>query len=764
MKLSLTNIKYFLLVFFSFVCFNDLSSQIAIGDWRTHLSYNTISCITGSKEKVYGASNAGIQVYDKGSNSLGTLDGVKGLNDIGISALQYISEINTLVIGYKNGNLDLLKQKQITNYPGIKNTVSSGDKRLHDILYLNDRVLLASDFGITEFNPSLGQFGDNYYIVEGDVIRINDLAKDEQYIYAATEQGIYYADYSDNLFLPSNWSRLETLSYYNQNYKLVESFKGSLIVVMSDFNEDDVLYRIDNFSTSSVLLDNKGNIESIYAGETGLYVATSTEISVFSNSYALTESIESYPFGPVNPLALFVSENGDLWIGDENVGMARKSQGGQFEQILRNGPATDKVFDIQSAPGYIYVSAGGFSASFNNLNNPGMLYFYSEGGWSSYQFDQYGDFTNILINKGNPSDVYIASWSDGIIRFLNNEPEEVFNSDNSPLESTGNDTKVHSLAGDNNGNLAMINHGAQNPLLIKLKNDEWVELPFEELEGTIPEEIHWAENNYIWGSLYNSSNLFVIDLNETLSNTEDDRIKILEPLDSRAKPYTDEIYEIEEDREGNIWISTSEGIGIVYDARFVFEEDIFQPDRPKITEDDFTQFVLRDNIVNDIYSDPANRKWVATKKAGVMVFSPNAERLVSHFTSENSPLLSNNVLSLSMNEENGEVFMGTSEGIISYRSNTSGAREDFSETYVFPNPVKPGYDGPITITGLMNGVNIKITDISGNLVYETVSEGGQAIWYGKTLDGRKVSSGVYLVFITNEDGSKTHIEKILLIR
>jgi hypothetical protein len=147
-----------------------------------------------------------------------------------------------------------------------------------------------------------------------------------------------------------------------------------------------------------------------------------------------------------------------------------------------------------------------------------------------------------------------------------------------------------------------------------------------------------------------------------------------------------------------------------------------------------------------------------------MVFSPNAERLVSHFTVNNSPILSNTVNTLAMNEENGEIFMGTSEGIVSYRSKTSGAKDDFSETYVFPNPVRPGYDGPITITGLIDGVNIKITDISGNLVYETVSEGGQAIWYGKTLNGRKVSSGVYLVFITNEDGSKTHIEKILFIK
>jgi hypothetical protein len=126
-------------------------------------------------------------------------------------------------------------------------------------------------------------------------------------------------------------------------------------------------------------------------------------------------------------------------------------------------------------------------------------------------------------------------------------------------------------------------------------------------------------------------------------------------------------------------------------------------------------------------------------------------------------LFSNNVHSIAINHETGEVFFGTSKGIISYRGTSTEGNEDFSGVYSFPNPVKHGYEGPVAIKGLMENTTVKITDISGTLVYETKSEGGQAIWNAKNFKDERVSTGVYMVFLTNEDGSQKAVTKILVI-
>jgi hypothetical protein len=116
-----------------------------------------------------------------------------------------------------------------------------------------------------------------------------------------------------------------------------------------------------------------------------------------------------------------------------------------------------------------------------------------------------------------------------------------------------------------------------------------------------------------------------------------------------------------------------------------------------------------------------------------------------------------------MDEKTGELYIGTDLGICSYRTDATKGGEKFGYVYAFPNPVEPNYDGPIAITGLVRDTDVKITDVSGNLVYNTKSNGGTAIWNGRRFSGERAATGVYLVFCTNEDGSQTKVTKILLI-
>jgi ligand-binding sensor domain-containing protein len=323
--------------------------------------------------------------------------------------------------------------------------------------------------------------------------------------------------------------------------------------------------------------------------------------------------------------------------------------------------------------------------------------------------------------------------------------------------------RVHNLVDDEQGNLWMVNFGTENPIKFLDGEGKWKAFEYETLKGKIPGGLISATNGYKWGFIHDSPNLFVIDDFDTPANIKDDKVLIVEPKDFNGTSFTDEIYAIVEDQEGNLWIATDEGISVDFEPGNVFQRDIYQPSRIRITREGYTQYMLRDNYVTDMAADPANQIWFATKTAGVFVYNPDKQTVVDHFTSRNSPLLTDTIQALTINKK-GEVFISTSKGIISYRSETSEGREDFSETYAFPNPVPPDYSGIITITNLVEDVNVKITDISGNLVYETIANGGQATWNGKNFSGQRVSSGVYLIFLTNEDGSKTHVEKLLFIK
>jgi hypothetical protein len=309
----------------------------------------------------------------------------------------------------------------------------------------------------------------------------------------------------------------------------------------------------------------------------------------------------------------------------------------------------------------------------------------------------------------------------------------------------------------------MVNDQAEDPVKILKNNGSMVTASYDALKGRRVRGLFCGEQGFRWGYLHNTPLVFAVDPNGTPADPSDDQVMIREVLNYNGQSFAKSIHAMDKDTEGNIWIATDEGVAVDYDPGAFFERDDYRPNRIRMTVDGYTQYILRDNKVKDIGVDAGNRKWIATEQSGVYVFSEDTQQMLAHYRSSTSPLLSDSVQSLSINDE-GMVFFATAAGICSYRSEASAGRDNFSDAYVFPNPVRPGYDGKITITNLVRGVNVKITDISGNLVYETVAKGGQATWDGRNFAGHRVASGVYLVFMTNEDGSKTHVGKLLFLK
>jgi ligand-binding sensor domain-containing protein len=268
-----------------------------------------------------------------------------------------------------------------------------------------------------------------------------------------------------------------------------------------------------------------------------------------------------------------------------------------------------------------------------------------------------------------------------------------------------------------------------------------------------------------WIRVRAEHSLIVFNDNGTITDKTDDQVKVVTSAQGNGNIPGNKVFSLAEDNDGEIWIGTDEGVAVFYSPENVFSNYNFDAQRILIPRNDgsgLADILLEFETITAIAVDGANNKWIGTDRSGVFHLSPDGQIEYNHFTVQNSPLFSNNITSIVISQD-GEVFIGTANGIISYKSSASEGGPTYSDVYAYPNPVESGYNGPIAIKGLVTNADFKITDINGTLIFRGRAEGGQAIWNGTNFNGRRAQSGVYLVFVSNEDGSETLVTKILFI-
>jgi ligand-binding sensor domain-containing protein len=326
-------------------------------------------------------------------------------------------------------------------------------------------------------------------------------------------------------------------------------------------------------------------------------------------------------------------------------------------------------------------------------------------------------------------------------------------------------TKVAGVAFDKNGVLWCTNSSHPEALHAIDRAGNVYDFNFQQLLGNTHHigEIIAASNGYIYAVVVNKG-LLVFDYNETLGNTNDDNFKLMTDADGNGKFPSANVLCVEEDLDGEIWVGTEQGFAIIYSPESIFSQDSYNAEQIFIQQDGNTQILLATEAINAIEIDGSNRKWIGTRNSGAFLFSDDGLRQIYHFHERNSPIASNNVSDVAINHANGEVFFGTEKGIMGFFSTATNFDNEMKEVKVFPNPVRPDYEGNITIDGLAYDTNVKVTDIQGNIVYETMSEGGRAIWNGRRFDGERPATGVYLIYVTDKNGKADDVKKITFIR
>lgn len=744
--------------------------------WTIYAAYHDASKCVSVGSKIYVLSDGGLYSYDYEDMDVVTYDKSGVLSDNGIFDISYCSEEKTLVIVYNNGNIDLLYDDgSVYNMTDFKNK-TAGDKTINDIYVNGKNMYMSTNYGLLIVDIAECIFSKTYTLDYG----INSVAVDGNFIYAATDNGVYKGNTADNLQDKSKWSVITK----NAIDKFID-FNGKLYSLTSSgvFSIDKSTFAMTNISKFSAKYWSICNDMLLLSDASSLYsVGTDGKMTLLDGKGIRTADYAGNTY----------------WCAcgtDGLKGMSLKD--GKFTEnvssVIPDSPMRNYSYFLRMTPENRLLVAGG-SFNYNGQSFPGTLMKYENQSWTCFDEETpiatvgkslYVNVTDIAQDPNDSEHHFAGSASDGIFEFKDYKMVNHYDYRNSPLQSILPSSSrpnayvwITGLEYDKDGNLWMLNNQTDTIVRI-LKNDgKWAALYYSEIKD-IPtlDQVLFDNRGWAWINCRRTTNnpvnyagVFCVDTKGTLENTADDSRKFITRFSNQdGVAYSPDLFNcIAEDLDGNIWFGTDKGPFVTYSPEDVFDNGFYftQVKIPRNDGTNLADYLLSDVNITCITIDGGNRKWMGTSGNGVYLLSSDGIEMIEHFTTENSPLISDNIESIAIDGSTGEVFFGTDAGLVSYLGTATDPAGSLSDDNikVYPNPVRPEYTGRIYITGLMRDTDVKIVSASGYLVNSGTSVGGEYTWDGKNKGGKRVASGVYYVLAADAEGNSGAVAKILVIR
>lgn len=760
-------------------------SQTRIGEWQDHLSFSQAIGLVEARGIIYCATRSGLFSYDPATTNISKWSKINGLSDLEIACMAYSEDHNTLIIGYANSNIDLLRNNKIINIPDIKHKMMTGSKKINSIQVQGDDALLSCGFGIIRLNLNRDEVASTYFIgPDGSHLQIFEtVIFNFDSIFAATEKGIYKAFINDpELENYRVWKPVYGQPFPGETFNHLAYNDGKLWAShLSTTGDMDSIYTYNGYEwTWFPRYYNDIRRMSYLNGQ--IAVVSSYQINLINPDGILQRNIGSYGNEDLmNPNDFLLDNQGKPWIADREFGLIYSPDFVTFTKIRPAGPWDRKTFDMVIADGDLWIAGGAYDASWNNIWNISGVSAKLNGTWKVFnpitipKMGLIRDIVRLAVDPDDPHHLYGASWGYGVVEFKNGEYVGIFDDTNTGGALTsvfpGNPyIRIGGLAFDSKSNLWVTNSSVPSPVSVMKKDGTWKSFTYGQyLADAFTGPIIITPGDIKWILLPKGNGLFAFDNGKDIDDVSDDRtvrmpLRVSSPPNNTIKILND-IYSMAVDLDGRLWIGTSSGAVVYYNPSAVFSSSDFYASQPSVNQGDTLYHgLLATEIVTAIAVDGANRKWFGTRNSGVFLTNPDGTELVQSFNITNSPLPSNEIVSIVIDNQSGEVYFGTEGGVISYRG--TAIRDDLytGPVYAFPNPVRPGYTGPITVKGVPSASVVKITDLTGNLVFEGESVGGQITWDGNERSGQPVATGVYLVFASTPDLSRKAITKILIVR
>lgn len=756
--------RFILLVFLCLLLKTGTSfaqSSIPLGSWRTHLPYNLWTGLTVAGDKVYATANKrSLAVVDQVDNTITPLSKTDGLTGVDYTSIKYNEYTGQTVITYADANIDIIeKDGSIYNLSELKNKFIVGSKAINHINFNNEFAYLSTDFGLIVINLRKKEVKESYTNIgpNGSTLKVSasSLNQNKDSLYAATDKGLLVARISTsiNLLDFSNWYIFQSQDGLPSSIKTINYLNDIMIAG----TPNDGFYYYTNQKWEKTNLPYTNNLASVNLSGNKLLCCMNDLLLIVEN-FGSYEQKSGYPY--YFPKEASFDKAGNLWVADQEGGGLFKVSNGNIQSFQINSPLNENAFKIDAYGDKIVVCGGGYSSNYLKANTAGQYYIFENGTWTNSGYIP--DVADIIHSGYNPYNgkLYFASFGNGILEVKNNQTI-IYNPTNTPLIDPGGghnsfvlttDAKV-----DNNGTLWILNSyipSSTSYALHSLSIDSvWKNyiIPLDNIKYGM--DLLIDSYNQKWIRMNQDKDKGLIVFNEKTN-----KYRYLDNTPGKGGLPKNIVTCMAEDKKGDMWIGTTQGIGIIYNASSVLTSPTIDAVKP-IYEG---YPLLYQETVKCITVDGGNRKWIGTEN-GLWLLSETGLEVIHHFTVDNSPLLSNIINDVAIMENTGEVFIATSKGLISFRGESTEGTDQFKDIKIFPNPVPPGFSGTVGISGLAQNANIKITDIYGNLIFQTKAAGGTATWNGKNYNGKKAETGTYLVFSSSENGEEAMVAKIAVI-
>ncbi len=754
--------------------------------WEGHFSYYHVSQVVHGNNKIYAATENAIYSYDTQTNELGTITTINGLSGQTISTISYSEIYELLIIGYENGLIEIRfdNDDEVLSVVDIieKPTILPENRRINHFNIEDNWVYIATDYGISVYDLERLEFGDTYFIgSSGEQIQVTQTTILGDYIYASClgDNGIRKALYTNpNIIDFNNWQTVAT-----GNFVAIETAADQLYVI----NTARRIYSLGNDVLTERFLYPNLPLDMKFVNDY-LLVATKDNVYIYDNNFtSITQISDDTMFATDFTSAIIDLDY--VYIGTTSYGMFRVplSNLTLFEEIRPEGPLRNDPFALQAESNGLWVTYGAHDIFLNPypLNSRGLSHL-KDGEWLNTPFSELlgaRELKHIAVNPSNNNQVFIGSYIDGLLELNEGVATALYDENNSGLDDaffpnlpnyTG-DIRLSVATFDRNGLLWTLTNFVDPA--IKTFNPSANRWQSYSIEAAVKSD----NNGYTDLVIGNDGTKWIATYEYGLAafneNNGGQQVKAINEEDGNLP--SNYVTALALDKRGALWIGTFKGLRVLYATSNFFTDEV-ETDEIIILEDGIAKELLFQQQITDIKVDGSNNKWVGTGDSGLFYFSSDGQETIFHFTTDNSPLPSNVITDISLDDVNGIVYIATERGLVSFKSGGSSPFEDLESAYVYPNPVRPQFDiveQKVKIKDISENVNIKITDIEGNLVAEAQSrtnlryngynleiDGGTAYWNGKNLANNMVASGVYLIMLSDLDTFETKVLKLMVVR
>lgn len=707
------------------------SQELPIGTWRTHVSFESVHSVAISPTVVYGASQQGVLLVDRDERAITSLTKLDGLTGSAISFIAYDNATQALIVAYEEGTFDLVAGNAVTRFDPFLTTPITTSRRIWHISIRNELAYFSADYGVLVFDLEKKEIKETWRDLSsaGEVLAIYQSTFLADSIFLATANGVLAGNLQDNLLDFSKWKRFDVGDFSG----VVKSISSINNIVYAAIDGLGVYrYQTGNWQLQPYLQGN--DFRMITSSEDFLFIPTQNEVWQLDQTN-VPQQLVSDQF--VAPTMVAMDSDGDKWIADASRGLI-SDYSGSLVPIVPNGPSAAQTFRMKYTGKKLFRLNGGYSNALASLNRPGNVDQFDVGQWSTVT-TELKDLSDIELVNGSTC---VAAYGIGLNVTDGGGNTTLYNTANSTMPNL-NITAIEKIS----TGLLVATYGSPQSMHLFKPDQTWQGFTALATVGRYPMEMVEDFLGRIWMVVNpaQGGGLYVVDLDANAYVYKND-------IPGTGALPSKNVRAIAVDRSGLVWVGTDIGAAYFFSANNDAIKPIFE-----------NRFLLRDDKVTAIAIDGGDRKWMGTER-GAWLFNPIGEDFIYRFTTDNSPLLSNNILDIEIHGETGEVFFVTDKGISSFRADASDATNSFQEVKIFPNPVTDGFNGSVGITGLATDAGVKITDISGKLVWQGNANGGTATWNVRDYTGRGVAAGVYVIFSALPDGTESIAGKIVVVR